>query len=31
MYASFHGSLEVVKMLLEHSANIDVMNNDGKL
>ena len=31
MYAAFHGRLEVVKMLLEHGADIDAMNNDGKL
>ncbi len=31
MYAAEKGHLEVVKILLEHGANIDAMDNDGKL
>ena len=31
IYAAFHGRLEVVKILLEHGANIEEKNNNGKL
>jgi len=30
MYASFHGYLEIVKLLVENSANINKKDNNGK-
>ena len=31
MYAAEYGHLEVVKILLEHGANIEAKDNDGEL